>query len=1381
MKKSIYSLILPVLFLLFAESSLQAQSSRFRFEHLSLDQGLPQSTPMCFIQDKRGFIWVGTQEGLCRYDGYTFVVYKHDQNDPHSISSNLIRALYEDKAGIIWVGTFSGGINAFDPATGKFTSYRHDPSNPRSLSHNRVEALVEDRQGNLWVGTLGGLNRFDRKTGHFTRYQHQPADPASLSENRVLSLCQDNAGIIWVGTYGGGLNAFDPTTGKFKHFVNEPGKSTSVSHNIIRCVFYDQSHRLWVGTDAGLNLFNPHKQDFSSYTHDPANPNSLIFNVVSSIGEDRTGSLWVGTKGGGLHRFEPQHGRSTRFIHDPLQPNSLSADQVWAIFEDRGGVLWIGTDGGGINLLDRKKNQFAHFTHDSTDPNSLSHPIVWSFCEDKSETLWVGTMKGLNAFNAATGQFTRYVHNPSNPRSLSFDNVSTIAEDHLGNLWVGTDGGGLNRFDRQTKQFTRFSPNAAQATSLASNGVNLIIEDKSHKLWIGFSDKGIDRYDQAKNEFTHYVHDPSNPNSLSGNHVMALYEGRDGTIWIGTLGSGLNAFNPTTGRFTRYVHDPRNPSSLNENRVISLYEDPTGALWVGTAGGGLNLLARSTGKFTHFTEKEGLPNNVVYGILPDNEGQLWLSTNQGICQFSPKNKTFRNFDVRDGLQNNEFNNWAYYRTQRGKLLFGGINGFNAFYPEQIKDNPTIPAISFTDFKLRNKSVVPDSAHSPLSKLITDTREITLPYYENMLSLDFAALDYTAPAKHQYAYMLEGLDKDWIYSGTQHSATYTNLDPGHYVFRVKGSNNNGLWNEQGSSLTIVIHPPWWKTWWAYTFYAFAVVAIALTIIRFQLNKIALKNQLKIEQVQAEKFQEIERIKTHFFTNISHEFRTPLTLILGPITKLIDENTNPQIKQPLEMMQRNAKRLLLLINQLLDISKLETSKMRLNGSRADVVAFIEPIVDSFRLLTVKKPLSIQLHAEPQEIVMDFDGDKLEKVLYNLLSNAYKFTPAQGEIRITISKVLNDGKEWMELRVRDTGIGMPPAKLPYIFDRYYQVDDAKTRDQAEQGTGIGLSLVKDLVELHGGSIRATSQPGQGSEFIVCLPITNNRIFEHNEAETDEEVPSIPPITLLPDVANEEIVISPQTEKGKPVILLVEDNPDMRAFIVSYLSDYAVVEACDGIEGLEKATEHIPDLILCDVMMPRMDGYTVCKHLRADEKTSHIPIIMLTAKSSRESRIEGLETGANDYLNKPFDAQELLLKVANAIRNRQNLIQHFQKLLHPNPKSAHILSTEEVFLQKIIRIIEDNLGNEAFSVEDLGKQAGMSRTQVHRKLIALTNQSASDLIRTVRLEKALEMLKNNTDTISYIAYAVGFSSPNYFARCFHQQYGYSPSDFKKQLLNEN
>jgi signal transduction histidine kinase/DNA-binding response OmpR family regulator/streptogramin lyase len=1083
--------------------------------------------------------------------------------------------------------------------------------------------------------------------------------------------------------------------------------------------------------------------------------------------------------GGGLKRFDRDKKQFFQYSHDAKNVSSLSSNGVFSIYEDNTNVLWVGTYAGGLNKFDRDKEQFIHYFNDRDDPSSLCNNTVFSICEDSFGDLWVGTYDcGLNKYDREKEQFTNYFYDPDNPASLSDNDVLSIYEDNSGLLWVGTYGGGLNKYDRKKEQFTIYAHNPNDRTSLSKNEIFTIIEDNFGDLWIGTDGGGLNNFNKEKEQFTHYIHDPNNPASLSANRVFSIFEDKSGILWIGTDVGGLNKFDREKKQFTYYKYDPDDPSSLSNNAVLSIYEDKSGVLWIGTYGGGLNKFNSEKEQFTHYRETDGLPNDVIFGILEDEYGNLWLSTNKGISRFTPGTGLFRNYDVRDGIQGNEFNQGAYHKSKNGNMFFGGINGLTKFHPDSVKDNPHITPIVITGFQLFNKPVPIgiDTSNNRLilKKSITGTKEIELTYKDYVISFEFAALDFHIPEKNQYAYIMEGFDKDWTYTNADRRfVTYTNLDPGEYTFRVKGSNNDGIWNDEGTALIILITPPLWATTWAYIFYGIFIIFLFISARTYDLKRQRLKHQLELEHEHAKKLEEVDQMKSRFFTNISHEFRTPLTLILGPSENIIKETSKEEIKKKAGTIKKNANRLLSLINQLLDLSKLDAGRLKLEASCGNIVTFVKGIAMSFESVGERKDILLKIKTTNNEIEVYFDRDKMEKILTNLFSNAFKFTPVGGKITVAISETDMNS---VTIKIRDTGIGISEEEIPRLFDRFYQVDSSQTREH--KGTGIGLSLTKELVELHTGTISVESREGEWTEVTITLPLGKEDLLPDEMVEADES--KVERKILVDD---EETITSSQFEKPLPedfdkdktIILVVEDNTDVREYIKESLGeDYQVEEAANGEQGVRKAENIIPDLIISDIMMPKMDGNELTRILKNDEKTSHIPIILLTAKTEHESKLEGLATGADDYLMKPFDTEELHIRIKNIIDNRRKLHKKFREgeYVSPRGKEKKLRSIDELFMNKIIEVIEQHISEEEFSIEEFGNEVGMSRSQLHRKLKALSGKSASRYIRSVRLARAKKKIDDQKGNISEIAYSVGFSSPAYFTKCFKDEYGYPPSD---------
>lgn len=890
MRKIAHCVVAGVWLVLMVHSACSAQQQDIRFERLSIEDGLSQSSVYSILQDNRGFMWFGTDDGLNRYDGYTFTIYRHDPENPHSLSNNVVRALYEDRAGMLWIGTEGGGLNVFDRNTEQFKHYRHDPDSPGSLSHDTVGTIYEDRNGTLWIGSWGGgLNSFDRETQIFTHYQSDPNNPESISTDQILSIYEDRAGTLWIGTWEGGLERLEaratPETpsGRFRHYQHNPDDPDSLSHNSIWAIYEERNGTLWLGTEGGgLERFDPKSGKFSHHRANAEDPYSLSSDDIRTLYEDQAGMLWIGTFGGGLHKFDRQTGQFIRYLPDPGNPNSLSHEEIRAIYEDRSGIIWIGTNLGGLSKFNRKP-KFVSYQNDPSTTNSLNDNYVFSFYEDQEEILWIGTWDGgLNRFDRKRGEFTHYQHDPEDEHSLSENAIPAIYEDLHGNFWVATWGGGLNLLDRETGRFTQYRHQPDDLTTLSSDKLSWIYEDRSGVLWVGTAFGDLNRFDYETQNFTRYATDPDNTLQLTDNVIYAIYEDQAGTFWIGSNGGGLVEFDRKNGQIlNRYLNDSDDPTSLSNNAVYALCEDQHGQIWIGTADG-LNKFDRSTKTFVHYTVKHGLPNNVIYGILEDSRGHLWLSTNRGLAEFDPQTETSKNHTVRDGLQSNEFNDGAYYKSRSGEMFFGGVNGFNAFFPEQIKANPHIPPVVITDFQIFNKSVpigAMQNGRVILNRSITETDVLTLSYRDSVISFEFAALDYVIPQKNSYAYILEGFDEEWNYIRARRFVTYTNLPAGEYTFRVKAANNDGVWNDNGDMIQLTITPPFWETWWFQTLVILAIAGTPLGVYYVRMQSVkAQKRQLEVQVAER-----------------THELHATLTQVKEANTKITESLQYAQILQ------------------------------------------------------------------------------------------------------------------------------------------------------------------------------------------------------------------------------------------------------------------------------------------------------------------------------------------------------------------------------------------------------------------------------------------------------------------------------------------------------
>lgn len=1296
--------------LLGLSARLHAQYQPVKFEHFTAEDGLLYGATDCILQDHQGFMWFGTAGGLYKYDGYTFTVYGLDASHPQGLSDYNVVSLYEDRSGVLWIGTNIGGLNRFDRKTNAFTSYKHDPLNPTSLGANYVTDIYEDRFGSLWIGTYGGgLNKLvppssalkskpvSKDSGAsqvtFIHFKHDSNNPGSLSHNNVSSIIEDHDGVLWIGTYGGGLNKFDREQRVFTSYKEE---HIDIDSNVLRQIIVSRDGVLWIVSDVGgLSRFNRETGKFTSYRHNPDDPKSLSSNKAISIFEDRHGTLWVGTFGGGLNRFNKENHEFIHFKPNPESPHSLSDDAVPAIYEDRSGALWVGTwissYGGGLNKFDREKQKFRHYTYSRFDSTGLSSKAVFTLYEDRSGILWIGTKAGeLNSFDRKTGQFKhfdhiptytpeswfegnlihedrlgmlwfatwnglfriapddrhtkkfkRYQHEANNPNSLSNSHVMFIHEDRSGVLWFGTYYG-LNRFERETDSFTRFLFDPMEKRHGGKNAVVRIYEDRFNNLWIYSRAGGLFRFDRATKAFTHYKHDPEHPSSLSANFVTSTLEDRYGALWIGTI-NGLNKYDRLNDDFIHYHHDPQNAFSLSNNVINDIYENSRGELWFGTDAG-LNKFERSNETFVRFGKKEGVELGMIGGISEDSSGNLWFISDQGFSRFNPQTKTVKNYDQSDGLQSGELHG-SYKGAVSGEIYIKGPNGFNVFHPDSIRDNPYIPPVVITKFARFNADDAQGSAI--FDESISAKKQIELSYKDNILTFEFAALSYLNNTKNQYAYKLEGFNDNWIHLGTKREITFTNLDPGEYTLRVKGSNNDGVWNEEGASLKITITPPWWKTWWAYGFYGLCILSLLYGIRRFELRHKT--RELARERQVSDRLRKVDKLKDEFLANTSHELRTPLNGILGLTESIADtfEQVPPaKTRADLGMIIASGRRLASLVNDILDFSKLKRQDLALQKKAVDMRVLADLVLKFSEPLLAGKNLVLKNEIAKDIAPVEGDENRLQQILHNLVGNAVKFTE-RGEITV----FAREHNGMVEISVTDTGIGIPADKLESIFQSFEQVDASTSREYG--GTGLGLAITKQLVELHGGKIWVESEIGKGSTFTFMLPkfegpksevakseVARIREVERGASSEEREAPQ----ALL----SSPLALRSTPQNGHFNILIVDDEPVNQQVLANHLafSNYHFQQAYSGEEALRLLDNNGKfDLILLDIMMPRMSGYEVCQRLRQKYLATEMPVIMVTAKDQLADLLEGFASGANDYLAKPFTKDELLARIKNQL----------------------------------------------------------------------------------------------------------------------------------------
>ena len=1054
----------------------------FKFTHLSLEDGLSQTTVNSILQDSRGFMWFGTQDGLNRYDGYNFVVYRNDADDPNSLSDNRVRDIVEDPLGFIWIGTEAGGLNKYDPGTNTFIRYRHNADNPNSLKNNTVLSIWQDGAGLLWLYmNEGWLTQFDTKSETFTHYQFSLPEISNFASGQnTKAVYQDGTGIIWLSNDEEGLVSFNQETGRFTYFLHNPGDVTSIGAGDVLDIYEDKAGNLWVSTEeGGLNLLDRENGQFTHFQYDPDDPYSISDNASRQVYQDRMGTYWV-TTAKGLNLFDPKTGQFIRYQEDPTDPYALSDDNINVIYEDRGGILWIGTNGGGINKLDPGRIQFAHYRNLPDNPHSLSTSYIYSICEDQDGILWVGGDDGvLNRFDRVNNRVTRYEPDAEDPNALNTSwSVSTIYEDRSGTFWVGTYGGGLHTLDRKTGQFQRYLHNPDDLRSIASDIILAIYEDSTGTLWVGTDGGGLNRFDRQTRTFHLYLSDPNDPNHFRPGMVRGIYEDRFGFLWLTSWVDGLTRFDPRTEQFVNYRHDSENPQSLSRGEVYVAHEDRNGTLWVGTSSG-LDKFDRETETFSHYTERDGLPNSVIYAIMEDASGYLWISTNRGVSKFDPRTETFHNYNVFDGLQSNEFNQNAFFQSSSGEMFFGGINGLNAFYPEQIANNPYRPPVVLTDFQIFNQSVA-IGKDSILKQAIWDTQQITLNHDQNVFSLAFAALSYAAPEANQYRYKLEGFDDTWNeVDAKRRFATYTSLSPDNYIFRVQGANEDGVWNEEEVSLEIIITPPWWGTWWFRASVLAALFALILIGYSWRVRSIHQRN-IELELLVTDRTAQLEAVNKEleaFAYSVSHDLRSPLRHIDGFIEILRNRtqaSLDDKSRHYMDVIDDSAKKMGMLIDDLLSFSRMGRSEM--SKAQVDLNELIREVIRELGRDTEGRDIQWKISSLP---LVTGDRAMLRVVLVNLIANAIKFTRSKEVAQIEIGTQETDEAE-VVIFIRDNGVGFDmdyADKLFGVFQRLHRQEDF-------EGTGIGLANAQRVIHRHGGKIWAKAQIEQGAAFYFSLP---------------------------------------------------------------------------------------------------------------------------------------------------------------------------------------------------------------------------------------------------------------------------------------------------------
>ncbi|WP_342085445.1 hybrid sensor histidine kinase/response regulator transcription factor [Dyadobacter sp. OTU695] len=1345
-----------------------AQPADYQFVRYNTEKGLSHNQVNCFLKDSRGFVWIGTANGVNRFDGYSFRVFKHDPADSTSISAHQVNALFEDPQGYIWINT-PLGFDIYDPVTetidhnvnraarrfglgdANFNRIIKTRSGDYWISHNKLGLLKyraasrelvkirftpsqnasgtraisdfdEDADGNLWVVCDDGfLARVNART-HAIDIQSallQRRNLGKLSNHKVFV---DGQGEPWVYIVKAAVGAFNFDFKKNRlRIAGTAGPDFRLSNNAVSAMISGPDGRIWIGTDhGGINILDKQTGSVSTLRSNPGDPRTLSQNSIQALYKDATGMIWAGTYKQGFCNYHQNIFRFGLVRHLPGDAASLPFDDVNVFAEDRKGNLWVGTNGGGLIYYDRKNNSFRQFKNKPGDVNSLSNDVIVSLFLDRQDVLWIGTyFGGLNSFDGR--KFTRYLHDPADSTSLIDDRVWELFEDSRRRLWVGTMADGLDLLDRSTKTFRHYR--------------NLA------------------------------------PNSVSSDYISAMIEDRQGNLWFGTA-NGIDVLMRQTGRFVHYGHRAGDRNTLSSDAVMSLAEDSSGTIWIGTSEG-LNRYDAARSAFVTYDTRHGLPDNSILTLVVDARQNLWLGTPKGmvnlqITQRAPVKFHVRAYNEVDGLQGRGFNENAALRLRSGELVFGGANGFSIFDPARVTDERVAAKVVLTDFQIFNKSIRPGVAadgNMVLEKSVSITDRIVLEYSQNVFTIEFAALNFLHPEKNHYLYTLEGFNDRWFEADNTRRVTYTNLDPGGYVFKVK-TREGGVTTER--RLEIRILPPFWRTPWAYLLY-FLLVAGALMIARWVLIERERMNfKLEQERHYAQQMHELDLMKIRFFTNVSHEFRTPLTLMLTPLENLLRGiRSDHTVHRQLSLVYRNAQRLLNLVTQMLDFKKLEVEETRFMPERGDIVQFVRQIAQTFSDLSEHKHIRYRFESAVESHYADFDQDKLSKVMYNLLSNAFKFTRENGQVTVRLRKLEQEGGEALEIRVEDSGIGIPTEAQQRVFERFYQ--HPMPGHIMNQGSGIGLSIAGEFVKMHGGTIDLESEVGKGSTFTVTLPLRESLARVAPVPASNMPAADAAPIDI--DLSGEKV------GKEKPLILIVEDNDEFRQYLKEvFQHEYRILEAANGRIGLDMTLEHIPDLIVSDVMMPEMDGTELCRTIKTDLRISHIPVVLLTARAEDEQRLQGYQTGADAYVTKPFRLDILRVRITNLISQRERLQKQFQQHVEIRPSEVAVRSMDEQFVNNAVKVVEENMANAEYTVEQLSEAMSMSRVYLYKKILSLTGKTPIEFIRIIRIRRAANLLEKSQLTVSEIAYQVGFNNPKYFTKLFKEEYQVLPTAYRKK-----
>lgn len=1340
---------LAVLYCIFTAGLTVARAAGdgIRVSRFDIEDGLSQNTVLSIIQDRKGDMWFATNDGLTRYDGYDFTVFRHSARDTSSIADNNVRLLFIDSSDRLWVGT-AYGLCRYDSSLENFDSF----GTGTGLDIYALEEISGDR---LLVGTSDRMFVFDISSGCFS--DTLPAAAASLRARSMVKY----GGSIFIGCADGELYEYSISDSRFNR-INVPECGKPVQYILIQ-----EPGILWAGTE-GDGLYRIILKDgtVTNFRYDEA-PGHLGSNYVRALANDSEGRLWVGTFNC-LNIFDPVSETFASYTNDPFDDESLSQNSVRSLYYDRQGGMWLGTFYGGVNYWHPLKERFTGIRR-KPDGSTLNDNIISCIVEDPDGMMWVGTNNGgVNGYNPETGKFIWYslVGNRIY-EDVESDDIKAIFIDG-DRVYVGAHAGRMKYIDKRDGAVQLCGRNSGTASPV---DIYSIIRKDGTGLWVGTLN-GLYVYDTVKDSFTEITEDADG--TRTGKlQIRILMTDSGGRLWAGCE-TGLKLFDCTGSAAggkdsgLHLISAPADGLAEITSSVFSIKESSSGTIWIGT-GEGLYCYIPGKGEILLYTTEDGLPSDIIHGIEEDSFGRLWISTDNGLSCLNPYSDSFRNYSTADGLTSNQFTTYAHCRRASGEMWFGSINGITLFTPERLTDNPYTPEPVISQLQIFNTAVRPGDDTGILDRSIRETRKIKLKHSYNSFSLQFTVADYIGGRHNTFAYMLEGIDKEWQYTTGNRSASYSMVPQGRYRFMVKAANNDGKWCPRPAVLDIKVLPVWYETIWAQILFFAAAASLIIGGIRFYLERKSMEARLEIDRKDREHQEEIHQMKMRFFINISHELRTPLTLIITPLQEMIPKASDVWMRKQLKYVYRNAQRLLHLVNQLMDYRRAELGVFKLKVRKEDAYRIVKENWSYYEKLAESKKIRYTLDSSLEGQTVFVDGQYLELILNNLISNAFKYTDS-GRIDVR-AKI--DGTDFI-LEVNDTGIGIPVDKQARIFERFYQVE------KQHIGSGIGLSLVQRLVELHHGQIEITSEEGKGSSFKVTIPQTletysSDELDLAGDGANDVHTTNPKEMYILDTDSPEEGYENTEGDKGWTV-LVADDNKEIREYIKAGLeSTFNIIIARNGKEALEIIGKETVDIVITDVIMPVMDGIQLCRQIKHDISTSHIPVIMLSAKTDVEEQLEAFHTGADDYIGKPFSMAVLLSKIQNMQKTRLRMLERYSRSVEVEPEKITFNRADEELLKQAIDIVEKNLDNSEFSIQEFADGMGMSRSNLHMKLKAITGESALEFIRKIRFREACRMLREGQYSISEISYKVGFSTPSYFATSFKKHFGCLPSEYVK------